>query len=184
MNGFVFEPIVVENTANPGQLQSITDSVPYHKCGQTYFDKDTGKGYVYIKNGSGSALVANTAYAATPIYLSTSGVDWNLQVSAISDEGAGQALIVVVGISAIPSLYYGWVQFKGDVSSLITCTNEDRAVGDFLCVIDGALTITAVSGYTSGVPNTCFAIVTTAQTTSSTTCTTCRLIGRETLAIA
>jgi hypothetical protein len=190
MNGLILPAVVVENTANPGQLKSITDTVPYFKCGQVAFGPNyatEGDLYMYVKNGVGSAVTAGVAYAASPYYLATSGVDYDMQLATLSDEGAGQVLYVAVPQVAIPSLYYGWVKYKGDVTTLtgsLACATETRVVGDMLGLSNSAPTVTAVSGYTSGIYCSAFAIVTTANTVSSATVSACRLLGRETLQIA
>jgi len=187
MSFLIWPPITVENTANPGQLQSITDTVPYHKCGQVAFGPNfatEGDMYMYVKNGTGGAVTAGTGYAIQPYYLATSGVDWNMQIKTLTDEGALQRILIGVPQVAIPSLYYGWVKFCGDLTSFvgsIACATETRVVGDFLCMHNSVPTVVAVSGYDSGLPSNAFAIVTTANTVSSATCSACRLIGRECL---
>jgi len=176
--------IVVENTANPGQLQSITDTVPYYKCGQVAYGPNyatEGDLYVYGRNAlaSGAMSVGAFGYVAQPYYSATSGVDWNLGFRAKTDL-VGVSIPVVAQV-AIPNLYYGWAKFAGDITSLTGCVSETRVVGDQLTIYDATCLVRAVATQVDGVNNNAFAIVTTANTVSATTCTACRLLGRAIL---
>jgi hypothetical protein len=179
MNGLLGRKVVVENTANPGQLQSITDTVAYHKCGSWYKDEVTGDVYVYGRNALASgAVTVGAPYALAPYYSATSGVDWNMGARSVTDLGVTACYIGVPQV-AIPNLYYGWFKIGGDITSLTGCANETRAVGDNLIVHNGTFAVQAVSTQVWGIGSNAFAIVTTAQGSGSTTCTSCRLLARE-----
>jgi hypothetical protein len=175
VNGLITTKIVVEHTANPGQLLSITDSVPYHRTGQTYFDRKTGKGYVYGYNGTGGALTANSFTSLGPYYTTDStDKDW----AYFTPTNIAVVAYIVAPCAAIPSTYFGWSQFKGNNTGFI-CTSESRATaGAHMYIYDGGTKCAAASAW--GVPNTTFAVVRAADT-GATTVANVRLIGREAL---
>jgi len=165
---------VVEHTANPGQLLSITDSTPYHNTGQTYLDKATGKWYAYAQNNHTTTIAANAPAPLAAANDATS-VRQGWATTVISDLG-NACCYIVTPCAAIPTTYYGWYQFQGDVTALTGCTNEARTAGDQMEVTGGVLSRAAALGF--GVGPKCFGIVRVANTGASTTANV-YLIGRE-----
>jgi hypothetical protein len=174
MNGLIATNIVVENTTNPGQLQTITDTVAYHRTGSTYFDKASGKGYVY--GYAVSTLTANSICYLRPFYNATDGTDTDWEFTAVGS-AAAVACYVVAPCAAIPATYYGWAQFKGDNTAVAGLTNETRqTAGAHMIIHNEAAAVAAATAW--GVPATCFAVVRVVNTTS-TTVANLHFIGRE-----
>jgi hypothetical protein len=166
MSFLIWPPITVENTANPGQLQSITDTVPYNRTGSVYFDKSTGKGYIYAYNAQGGTLTANAVYCVSAFGYTTDSTDKDVTIDTPSDLAA-TASYVVAAVAALPSTYYGWVQYKGDNTAVSGLSSEARTAGGQVILKD-ALGVYAAA--TADLPvQTCFAVVRVANTAASAT---------------
>lgn len=175
MSFLIWPPIAVESTANPGQLLSVSDVTPYHRTGSVYFDRSTGKGYIYVYNGQGGTLTANAMYVATPFSYTTDSTDQDVKVDSPSDL-ATVTCYVVAPPAAILSTYYGWVQFKGDNTAVSGLTSEARTVGGQLQLVSGA---GAYLTATADLPNaSTFGVVRVANTGASATGN-IRFLGRE-----
>jgi hypothetical protein len=167
--------IVVENTTNPGQLLSVTDSTPYHVTGTTYLDRATGKAYVYAYNAHTATLTAH-APSFVAAYNNVGNVFDGVQsLTTVTDIGENPCY-VCSNVAAIPTLYYGWFQYRGNETALSGCTSEARTAGDNMVVTASVLSRAAAPAW--GVDKKCFAIVRVANTAAGTTANVF-LIGRE-----
>jgi hypothetical protein len=129
---------------------------------------------VYAKNAHTTTIAAD---APAPLQAANdvSYVQDGIAVTVLSDLGTNPCYIVTP-CAAIPTLYYGWYQYKGDVTALTGCTSEARTAGDNMLVTAGVLSRGAAIAF--GVDPKCFAIVRVANTAAGTTANV-RLIGRE-----
>ena len=164
----------IEETANPGQLLTITDSSPMHKVGALYYNPDDDKTYIYAYNATGADAVQYSLEILENVYsAATPRVNW--QAIGVSDSD-GDMAYVCAPAAAIPTLYYGWWQVQGDVAAAAGLVSETRTAGEELIVTD--TTYIAATAGTNGCEDAAFAIV-NATTTAAATTANIYLLGRE-----
>lgn len=166
----------IEATANPGQLLTITDSSPRHEVGQVAYDPETRKWYIYAYNGLGTAATAYKAVALEQMY-SVADPPVNWQTDDLAD--AANAYYVVCALAAVPSTYYGWWEWKGDVDALSNLTSEAHTAGNDMIVHDGAAAEAAATS--PGCPATAFGQVNVTNGSAATSADV-YLFGREIVA--
>lgn len=171
------QKVILIDTAEIGQLKSVVDNVATTRTGTVYTERISGKGYFYAYNATGGALTANSMYAAVPGY-SASDVDYDVQIVAVEDMDL-TPVRVVFPVAAIPTAYYGWVQYKGDKTNATGFTSEARTVAGQMVLVNGAGAFLSTAPLFGPDPS-AFAIVRVANTAASTTAN-IRLIGDPTI---
>ena len=165
----------IENTANPGQLLTITDSSPMHDVGQVAYDPTNGKWYIYALNSLGADATAYKAVALEQLYsVATPRVNWQVDDIAV----VANAYYVVCALSVIPDGEYGWWQWKGDVAALSNLTSEAHTAGNDMIVHNGAAVEAAATS--PGCPATAFGQVNVSA--DAATSANVYLFGREIVA--
>ena len=160
--------LIPEGTAT-GCLETTGDTIPMHPTGTWVQNHKDGKAYVYVYNSGSDALTAGTAYMVQQQESSAAeAYKKNYQIMAVADQ-AGSVSLVVSATAAIAATKYGWAQFRGDQTALLTNTSQARAAGVSISVTGGKLaTLTAAEP--GQVPSTC-AIVRVSNTAASSTAT-------------
>lgn len=173
------DSFIIEDTTNPGQLQTASDSGALHSVGQVYRNRGDDMTYVYAYNAATTTADTDTVYLLVPKY-STSGVHW--QFIAIADDTLKKQKYACVPMGAIPTTYYGWVKVQGtaEIATDAFVTNEAWALNDELLINS---TVIATQADTSlGVPTTTFAFAQSSHAsdhTASTDTADIYIIGRE-----
>jgi len=161
----------LKHTTEPGQLLSITDAVPQHDVGLIYRDEGNDKAYMYVYNGTGAAHVQYSLELLEP--LGGASVHW--QTDGIADHAASYCFVVAPA-AAHPNLYYGWVQFYGDVDAAAGFASEAVTANEECVTLDA--TYVKGTADTQGVNPTAFALVNTTNAVAGTSHD-IFLIGRE-----
>ena len=167
---------ILKQTAEPGQLFTITDSAPLHTRGQkAVVSKD---GYIaefeYLYNAVGAAVAAGVFYLKD---LGAAALSPSVDGFTVTNEEVGE---LAIAQAAIPSTYWGWYLTKGhtrvsgvkmywdgvDYNATDDCTDGEAftvANGIATCG-DAALTYPVGTAYRT-IAGACAETITTAATT-------------------